>query len=242
MNIDEPEELESEEAIEVVDTLIVSDIHLGSEVSRSKQLLDIIKQFHFKRLILNGDVFDDLNFKRLSKSDWKFLSYIRKISGHKIDSHITWVIGNHDGVAEILSHLLGIEVLDEFMWEFEGKQYLALHGHQFDSFITENARLTDIASYLYLLLQKVDSEQQQLSRWVKRTSKKWLQLSESSADSAIEYARKKGAQYVFCGHTHIPLIKDAGGTMYYNSGCWTDRPSHYITICSQHGIQLRECY
>ena len=164
MNIDESEEFAFEDAIEEVDTLIVSDIHLGSEVSRSKQLLDIIKQFHFKRLILNGDVFDDLNFKRLSKSDWKFLSYIRKISGHKIDSQVTWVIGNHDGVAEILSHLLGIEVLEEYVWEFENKKYLALHGHQFDSFITENARLTDIASYLYLLLQKVDFEQQQWAR------------------------------------------------------------------------------
>ncbi|MFN4917762.1 MAG: hypothetical protein ACK5HH_09960, partial [Ignavibacteria bacterium] len=60
MNIDESEEFEFEEAIEEVDTLIVSDIHLGSEVSRSKQLLDVIKQFQFKRLILNGDVFDDL--------------------------------------------------------------------------------------------------------------------------------------------------------------------------------------
>lgn len=242
MNIDESDEFEFEEAIEEVDTLIVSDIHLGSEVSRSKQLLDVIKQFQFKRLILNGDVFDDLNFKRLSKSDWKFLSYIRKVSGHKIDSQVTWVIGNHDGVAEILSHLLGIEVLEEYVWEFENKKYLALHGHQFDSFITENARLTDIASYLYLLLQKVDSEQQQLSRWVKRTSKKWLQLSDSSADSAIAYARKKGAHFVFCGHTHIPLLKEHNGILYCNSGCWTDRPSHYITICSRHGIQLRECY
>lgn len=241
MKIDDSQELLFEEALEEVDTLIVSDIHLGSEVSRSKQLLDIIKQFHFKRLILNGDVFDDLNFNRLSKSDWKFLSYIRKVSGHKKETQVTWVIGNHDGVAEILSHLLGIEVLEEYIWEFESKKYLALHGHQFDSFITENARLTDIASYLYLLLQKVDSEHQQLSRWVKRTSKKWLQLSESSAVSAINYARKKGVNFVFCGHTHIPLIKDSGDTVYYNSGCWTDRPSHYITICSRHGIQLREC-
>ena len=48
MNIDESEEFAFEDAIEEVDTLIVSDIHLGSEVSRSKQLLDIIKQFHFK--------------------------------------------------------------------------------------------------------------------------------------------------------------------------------------------------
>lgn len=228
--------------LEEVDTIIVSDIHLGSEVSRSKQLLDTLLHYRYKQLILNGDVFDDLNFKRLSKSDWKFLSYIRKMSSHKSHAHVIWVIGNHDGVAEVLSHLLGIEVLEEYLWSDNGKIYLALHGHQFDSFITENARLTDIASYLYLLLQKVDSQEQQLSRWVKRTSKKWLQLSESSADDAIEYARKCGAQAVFCGHTHIPLIKEKDGVLYCNSGCWTDRPSHFITICSRHGIQLRECF
>ena len=57
------------EIFEEVDTIIVSDIHLGSEVSRSKQLLDTISHFDYKQLILNGDVFDDLNFKRLSKSD-----------------------------------------------------------------------------------------------------------------------------------------------------------------------------
>ena len=232
----------NQEILEEVDTIIVSDIHLGSEVSRSKQLLDTLSHVTFKQLILNGDVFDDLNFKRLSKSDWKFLSYIRKLSGNKTQAKVIWVIGNHDGVAEILSHLLGIEVLEEYVWTGNGKKYLAMHGHQFDSFILENARLTDIASYLYLLLQKVDSDEQQLSRWVKRTSKKWLQLSESSSESAIEYARKKGAQAVFCGHTHIPLIKEKDGVLYCNSGCWTDRPSHFITICSRHGIQLRECF
>ena len=59
--------------LEEVDTIIVSDIHLGSEVSRSKQLLDTLLQYRFNQLILNGDVFDDLNFKRLSKSDWKIM-------------------------------------------------------------------------------------------------------------------------------------------------------------------------
>ncbi|MFN5876361.1 MAG: hypothetical protein ACK45E_08790, partial [Ignavibacteria bacterium] len=41
-----------------VDTLIVSDIHLGSDVSRAKPLVQLLRTHTFKRLILNGDVFD----------------------------------------------------------------------------------------------------------------------------------------------------------------------------------------
>ena len=90
-----------------LDTIIVSDIHLGSDVSRSKRLVELLRLLSFKRLILNGDVFDDLNFKRLTRDDWKFLSFIRKTSNPKKGIDVVWVVGNHDGgVAEILTHFL----------------------------------------------------------------------------------------------------------------------------------------
>lgn len=213
-----------------VDTIIVSDIHLGSEVSRSHELLDMLQGYCFRRLILNGDVFDDLNFKRLSKSDWKFLSVIRKLSNPKRSCEVVWVAGNHDGVADILSHLLGVAVYEEYIWEENGERYMAIHGHQFDTFITNNARTTAIASQLYLWIQKLGGKQQYLSRWVKRTSKSWLRLSEKIAHDALAYAHSQGVRHIFCGHTHIPMHRTNGIAHYYNSGCWTDRPSQYITV------------
>ncbi|HYF02788.1 MAG TPA: UDP-2,3-diacylglucosamine diphosphatase [Patescibacteria group bacterium] len=222
----------------VVDTLIISDIHLGSDVCRSAELLRLLKKYSFKRLILNGDVFDDLNFKRLKSDDWDFLNYIRKLSNPKRHCEIVWVAGNHDGVAEILSHLLGVEVYDEYPWEFCGENYLAIHGHQFDSFITENVTLTNVASYLYLWIQKLDTEQQRMSRWVKRTSKAWLKNSEKIAHDAIEYARGRGARHVFCGHTHLASTRESRGIVYYNSGCWTDKPSQYITVDEINGVRI----
>lgn len=222
-----------------VDTMIVSDIHLGSEVSRSHDLLAMLQHYSFRRLILNGDVFDDLNFKRLSKSDWKFLSVIRKLSNPKRHCEVVWVAGNHDGVADILSHLLGVEVYDEYIWEENGERYMAIHGHQFDTFIANNALTTAIASQLYLWVQKFGGEQQRLSRWVKRTSKSWLRLSEKIARDALAYARSKGVQHIFCGHTHIPMHRTDGVTHYYNSGCWTDRPAQYITV-QRSGCDIRE--
>lgn len=105
----------------VVDTIIVSDLHLGSSVSRGKRLLELLHAYTYRRLILNGDVFDDLNFKRLTKDDWRFLSYIRKMSNPKRGIDVVWVIGNHDGgVADILSHLLGVPVHEEYVWEAGG--------------------------------------------------------------------------------------------------------------------------
>ena len=55
------------------DTLILSDLHLGSEISRAEQATRMLKQTRFRRLILLGDIFSDLNFGRLTKPHWKFL-------------------------------------------------------------------------------------------------------------------------------------------------------------------------
>lgn len=226
-----------------LDTVIVSDIHLGSDVSRSKRLIELLRMLSYKRLILNGDVFDDLNFKRLTRDDWKFLSYIRKASNPRKGIEVVWVVGNHDGgVAEILTHLLGVPVHEEFVWEGNGKRYLAIHGHQFDKWITEHVVVTAIASSIYLLIQKLDPHHR-ASRWVKRTSKKWLRLSDKVGhDAALHGKRKHQADVVFCGHTHRSVDIMVEDVRYLNSGCWTDKPSQYITIGHHGEIAVRECY
>ena len=226
--------------VRLVDTMIISDIHLGSDVSRSRDALKLLKSYSFKRLVLNGDVFEDLNFKRLRKDDWKFLSYIRKLSNPKRGVEVIWVAGNHDGIAQILTHLLGIPVLDEYIWEFEGERYLAIHGHQFDKFLNENVVISAIACGFYKFFQKIDSENQRVSRWMKRRSKTWLRVSEKIAADAIDYARTKNATVVFCGHTHQAIEQTDGHIRYYNSGCWTDRPANYITVGSLTGVTIKE--
>ncbi len=224
-----------------VDTIIVSDIHLGSDVSRSGDLLRVLKGHAFSRLILNGDVFDDLNFKRLRKEDWKFLSYIRKLANPKRRCEVVWVAGNHDGMAEPLSHLLGVQVYEEYIWESGGRRLMATHGHQFDTFLQQRVIISNVASWLYLLLQRLDRESQRLSRWVKRSSKSWLRVSDKIARDAVDHALRRNADIVFCGHTHLALEMQAEGVRYYNSGCWTDRPSQYITIDHENRVAIHEC-
>lgn len=229
-----------ESKVKTVDTVIVSDVHLGSEVARSKALLETLKSYSFRRLVLNGDVFDDLDFSRLDKNDMEVLSYIMELSNSKSNCEVIWIIGNHDSASEVLSHFLGTDVYEEFIWEFQGKKYFAIHGHQFDRFVTKNVRITYIANACYLIIQKLDTKKQRISRWVKRTSKKLIGVSDSTAKSAIKLAKKKGVDYVFCGHTHRPSRKHTSGITYLNSGCWTDKPSTFITIDYENGVQIQE--
>ncbi len=222
-------------------TIIVSDVHLGSPVSRSKELTEELKKWEYTRLILLGDIFDDLNFHRLNKEHWTFLSHIRDVSSSgKVE--VVWIEGNHDvGLSEIAGHFLGIKInKKDYYWEENGIRMCAIHGHQFDRFLVRNAVVSKIASWLYLTIQRIDGPSQRISRYIKRVSKGWLRLSQKVANSAIRYAKNNEAHVIFCGHTHLAMQKESNGIRYYNSGCWTDIPSHLISI-DEKGIVVHEC-
>lgn len=225
----------------VTDTLVISDLHLGSEVCRADEILKVLSQWKFRRLVILGDAFDDTRFRRLKRNHFKVLSRINKFSSPKRKIEVVWVEGNHDsGFFTVVSRLLGMPVHREYMFRVNGRKYLAIHGHQFDYFMLQNPLLTDIASWFYLMVQRRDTRRMALSRYLKRKSKVWLKLSEKQAIRAVRYARHRGADAVLCGHTHISQHRtNFGGIEYVNTGCWTDNPSHYVTIGPE-GVTLHE--
>lgn len=213
------------------DTIIISDLHLGSEVSRASQALRMLKSASFNRLILLGDIFADLNFGRLKKEHWQFLGYIRKLSNPKRQIEVVWVEGNHDhGLSDVMSHLVGIRVYEEYDWEFAGKRHLAIHGHQFDRFLTRNRVLSSFFSALHLGLQKISFGKRRMMGFLERFDTAWLRLSTKVARGALTHARTRGAERVFCGHTHEALSLRSDGIEYFNSGSWTQEVPTYIAI------------
>lgn len=219
-------------------TIIISDLHLGSSVSQPKKLLEMLKSYSFKKLILLGDIFDSLDLRYFSEDSLKLISYIGKISKEK---KVRWVEGNHDaGLSEIFSALIGAKVYRRrYRWRYKRERYLAIHGHQFDRFLVNNKILSRIATDIYNLIQRIDSRNKKFSHYLKRKSKGWLRISEKVFHSAVLYAKKNEAKYIFCGHTHKAMQKTKGGIDYYNSGCWTDSPCTYITI-DEKGIKICE--
>jgi UDP-2,3-diacylglucosamine pyrophosphatase LpxH len=215
----------------LLDALVISDLHLGSDNCQARSLVHLLDQVRTgelptRRLILNGDVFDSIDFRRLKKHHWRVLSAVRKLSD---EIAVTWINGNHDGPAEIVSHLLGVEVTDEVVVETGGRRVLLLHGHRFDEFIDRYPLTSRAADLAYRFLQWVDKSHT-IARQAKRRSKTFLRCVGKVQQGAVEYARKKGCDAVCCGHTHVPAAATDGPVHYFNSGCWTELPCHYLAI------------
>jgi UDP-2,3-diacylglucosamine pyrophosphatase LpxH len=224
----------------VWDTLIVSDLHLGSDLSLAREARQMLRRSRFRRLILLGDIFSDLNFRRLTKEHWQFLGYIRKLSNPKRGIEVVWVEGNHDqGLTDVMSHLVGLKVYEQYTWEFDGCRHLAIHGHQFDRFVFNYAFFGRFHSSLHLLLQKIDIKGKYFSRLADRLGTRWLRLSRKVSAGALARARALQANRVFCGHTHAALHLEKDGISYYNSGCWVNAHPTYITI-SEQGVKIHE--
>lgn len=215
----------------MLDAIILSDLHLGSENCQAKRIGRQLEQIvngetPTRRLILNGDVFDSIDFRRLTRSHWKVLSLVRKLSD---DVEVTWLAGNHDGSADIVSHLLGVTVQDEIVLESGDRRILILHGHKFDAFLDKHPFLTWIADVVYGFLQWVDPTHS-VAKWAKHSSKTFLRCAQVIKSGAIEYARRKGCDVVCCGHTHVSAVDTEGPVAYYNGGCWTELPCSFLTI------------
>jgi UDP-2,3-diacylglucosamine pyrophosphatase LpxH len=215
----------------MLDAVILSDIHLGSDNCQARSVVHLLERvasgdLPTARVILNGDVFDSIDFRRLSKHHWKVLSLIRKLSDH-VD--ITWLCGNHDGSAEIVSHLLGVTVMDEFILESGPQRILVLHGHVFDDFLDSHPILTWLGDCVYGFLQWVDSSHY-FAKLAKHRSKTFLRCAKKIEDRSIEHARRLDCSVVCCGHTHAAVAHEDGPISYYNSGCWTELPCTYLTV------------
>jgi len=211
---------------------IISDIHLGSHVCNYKNVQSFLDQLNTKILVINGDLFDSWDFRRLKKNHWKILEKLRQLSKK---TKVIWITGNHDGPAELISHLIGIEFLNEYIFHSENKKIIILHGDLFDDFISKYPKFTKFVDYFYRFIQKIDQYWNTgyfYSKWAKRSSKTFLRCSELVADRAIDYCKNKKCNSIICGHTHLCLTKTKDNVTYYNSGCWTEANCSYITINS----------
>ncbi len=221
-------------------TLILSDLHLGAETSHAREATRVLKETRFQRLILLGDIFADLNFARLTKDHWKFLGFIRKLSNPKRNIEVVWVEGNHDhGLANIMSHLVGVRVYQRYIWNYDGLRHVAIHGHQFDGFQVNRLTLSRLGTSLYLQLQKLDFKSKPIARLIDRLNTRWLRMSPKVSSGALAYARHHAAARIFCGHTHEAIHVAQDGIHYYNSGGWVDSRLTYLTI-DQQGVQIHD--
>jgi len=210
----------------IIDTLIISDIHLGDRHTRCQEILDLLDKYDYKKLILNGDIIDGLRLQRLHTGHWKILSKLRRLSKNH---EVIWVHGNHDAEPNLLSQLLGLKVYKRYIWQSENKKFLAIHGHQYDRFLNNNLIISRLAYASYSFLKRLNPSGY-LTDLIRNHNKTWQRSSLEVAKGAIRLGRLLGANYVFCGHTHKIYEAESYGIKYYNTGSWDEKPSAYAMV------------
>ena len=218
-------------------TLIVSDIHLGSRNSQTG-LLSRLLQTEFDRLILNGDIINNLNLKKFKARHWRLIHQLREIGRHR---ELILIRGNHDGTPHggpdfgplrVLPALLDVPFQEEYQLTAGGRRYLILHGDRFDPTL-HWPLLTDAADWCYQATQKVNKK---AARWLKRRVKHLGGVVGFVKRQSVQYARQRGCQGIIAGHTHFPDDEWIHGIHYLNSGCWVESPCSYVKV---EGDQVR---
>lgn len=217
--------------------LILSDLHLGSKVLNIRKLLWVLDNIEFNKLIINGDLFDDLNFHRLNKEHWRVLSKIRKISKNK---EVIFIQGNHDSNIEVLIYLIGAKYYNEYIFYLNNKKFILTHGHIFDSFTKDLPFLTWIFTGLYYFIQKFSGKRQYIPIFLKEISKRLLRVHIKMRNKAVNFANKRGAQVIICGHSHLADKSKENNIEYINSGTFCDDICNFILIDSLGNCKLEQ--
>jgi UDP-2,3-diacylglucosamine pyrophosphatase LpxH len=214
------------------DTVIISDLHLGSKASRRDDILSFLENLQTDTLILNGDIIDGWSLQRGSKwtkKDTKIIRKILKISETGTD--VIWIRGNHDDfLKEFLPFDLGnIKIVEDYIYQHSGIRYYIFHGDVLDVFITKVKWLAYIGSIGYdiaLWLNRWYNKWRtwnglpyySLSKDIKDSIKAATSFINDFEDNAIRLAKQKKCDIAICGHIHYPLIKNN----YMNSGDWCE--------------------
>lgn len=237
-------------------TIIVSDLHLGTKNSKAEEFLDFIEEHQTDVLILNGDIIDGWAINRGAKWKKHHTKVISKLLKLSNKTRIVWIRGNHDEfIQEFIGSSFGnVEVREDFILEFsehieydiwKRRCFYIFHGDVIDVFITKYKWLSKIGSIGYDFALW-------LNRWYNRY-RKWQKLPYQSISqkikegvkqatmyindfetTALKMAEKKGCEGVICGHIHQPNSKIINGKHYLNSGDWVENMS--AILINQEGV------
>jgi UDP-2,3-diacylglucosamine pyrophosphatase LpxH len=219
--------------------IIMSDLHLGMNDSKPKEILNFLSKIQTDALILNGDIIDIDALNRGAKWKNKHTKVLLKILEMSKKTKVIYVRGNHDDVIKNFfnSKIVGVEFVEEYEIYIEDgeneKRYLVMHGDKIENFDGNLQIVYHIGSIMYDILlrlnnyyniirRKLNLPYHSLSKAAKTNVKKIMSFIFKFETKAIEAASKKGYDGIICGHIHTPTIKKVSNIEYMNSGDWVE--------------------
>jgi UDP-2,3-diacylglucosamine pyrophosphatase LpxH len=79
-------------------TVVISDVHLGSNGSKAEDATTFLKQLSCEKLILNGDIIDGWQLKKYGTWRKKHTGFLRVVLRmmEKDNTKVIYIRGNHD--------------------------------------------------------------------------------------------------------------------------------------------------
>ena len=87
-------------------TIVLSDIHLGLEHSKTNEVTELLQSVDYDKLILNGDIIDGWQLKKSGRK-WKkehtqfFKTLVKMMENY--GTEVIYVRGNHDDFLDLLA-------------------------------------------------------------------------------------------------------------------------------------------
>ena len=216
-----------------VDALFISDVHLGSKGSNAELLLEMLKEYEPKELIIVGDFIDGWLLKKRHYWTQDFSNVIRKILSYtKKGTKVTYITGNHDDFLRSYIPIYfgdNINVVNEMIWE----DYFITHGDLYDG-IVQMKWLCKLGSFGYELaisldmLMKKFGYKKSLSKFLKKKVKDAVKFITNFEEQLVYQSKKRNCKGVVCGHIHTPENKYIDGIHYLNCGDWIENNSYII--------------
>ncbi len=224
-------------------TIVMSDVHLGSKWSKTKEATTFLRKNSCENLFLCGDIIDGWAIMRGRGMRWKkrHTNFIKALLDISHDTRIVYIRGNHDDFLDRVTPLnfLNMEIVKDFIYESFGKKYYILHGDIFDTVTTGMRWLAKVGDIGYAFLLRLNSYYNQrrlkkglpyrsIAREIKAKVKASLAYIDDFEKHISEIAAIKDCDGVICGHIHHPDIKMINGVAYLNSGDWVESLSALV--------------
>ncbi len=224
---------------QIVRSIFISDLHLGSRFSRSDDLLVFLNRYRPTHLYLVGDFIDAWALQRQWHWPDRYHQLIvRVIELAENGTTVFYTPGNHDDyLRERLRQIDSVTLEDEFVHTgADGRRMLVIHGDQFDDVETKARWLSKVGSAFYdamllgdrvigIGLRSVGLRPRPISHRVKRLVKKVVQRISGFEKRLVHHAGQRDCQIAICGHLHRPQDRMLGATRYINLGDWVENAS-----------------
>lgn len=215
-----------------IQSLFISDVHLGSKGSNAESVLETLKKYQPEYLFLVGDIIDGWLLKRKFRWPQSHTNVLRKILSYsKNGTKVIYIPGNHDDfLREYGEFSFGnIEVHNEYVWN----NTFITHGDLYDG-VVKLKWLGVLGSVGYDMAISIDrflkrlGLKRSLSKFLKNKVKEAVKFITQYEVELVRQAKKHHCDTVMCGHIHHPDDRMIDGVRYLNTGDWIENNSYII--------------